>query len=293
MTMIDGNCPEGDMHSYQHIEVHPITGALGAEIKGPRLDSDLDADVFREIQQAFLEHLVLFFRYQHLSLDELKIFAGRFGKLHIHPYTKPIEGYPEVLEIVKTPSEKHNWGGGWHNDMSSFERPTMGAVLQAVEVPQSGGDTQWANMNLAYETLSTGMKKLITGMRALYRNNPDSYVNFEDMETIAGEGSSAMHPFVRTHPQTGKRSLFFGRRKIVNFQDMSAEESAPLLKMLHDHAENPDFACRFRWTPGAVALWDNRCTIHRAGADYFHEMRDVTGSRRVMQRVSIEGTVPV
>ena len=177
--------------------------------------------------------------------------------------------------------------------MSAFEKPTLGAVLQALEVPESGGDTQWANMNLAYETLSVGMKNLIGGLRAVYRNNPTHYVHFEGMQTIPGETSSAEHPFIRTHPETGKKSLFFGRSKIAHFSGMTAEESAPLLKLLHDHAENPDFACRFRWAPGAVAIWDNRCTIHRACADYFHDFREVARSRRVMQRVSIEGTVPM
>jgi len=281
------------MSRYQHIEVKPITGALGAQVSGVRLSQDLTEFAFAEIHQAFLAHLVLFFRDQHLSIEELKAFAGRFGKLHIHPYTKSIPEHPEVLEIVKTEDERHNWGDGWHSDMSAFERPTLGAVLQASEVPDIGGDTQWANMYLAYETLSNRMKALVCGLRAVYSNDPGNYVNFNGMQTIPGEVSWAEHPFIRTHPETARRSLFYGRRKINCFHGMTHAESTPLLEMLHNHAENPDFTCRIRWTPGAVAIWDNRCTIHRATADYFSSTGEKSSGRRVMHRLSIEGDKPI
>ena len=146
------------------ISVNPLSGALGAEIGGVDLSQPLDNKTFSDIYQAFLDHLVIFFRDQVITRDQQKAFSRRFGKLHIHPLTEGMEGHPEVIEIIKEPEERHNWGDRWHIDLTGLERPTLGSVLYAKEVPDYCGDTQWANMYLAYETLSDGMKKLIDGL---------------------------------------------------------------------------------------------------------------------------------
>lgn len=277
---------------YSRIDVKPLTGAIGAEVSGIYLDKDLDEQTFAEIHRAFLEHLVLVFRNQQLSVNELKSFTRRFGDLHIHPYTEPLPGHPEIVQIVKTENEQHNWGDMWHADLSSFAEPPLGSVIYARQVPQSSGDTQWANMYLAYETLSEAMQALLLKLKCVHNTNTDVYANFEGMGSVSGESSSAEHPLVRIHPETGKRALFVGRRSISHFAGMTAEESAPLLRFLHDHSENPDFAFRLQWKPDTVVVWDNRCTLHRVCADYFHELRGVTPARREMLRLSIVGQRP-
>ena len=275
------------------ISVNPISGALGAEISGVDLSQPLDNKTFSDIYQAFLDHLVIFFRDQVITQDQQKAFSQRFGKLHIHPLTEGMEGHPEVIEIIKEPEERHNWGDRWHIDLTGLERPTLGSVLYAKEIPEYCGDTQWANMYLAYETLSDGMKKLIDGLVCVNTGGADGYKNFKGMQHIDAPPMRAEHPLVRTHPGTGKRSLFLSRKAAKHFKDMTPEESAPLLDYLYEHLINPDFACRFHWRNNSIAMWDNRCTQHRVQADYFYEERGFEPVRRRLHRVSIEGDRPV
>ena len=275
------------------ISVNPVSGALGAEITGVDLSQPLDNKTFSDIYQAFLDHLVIFFRDQVITQDQQKAFSQRFGKLHIHPLTEGMEGHPEVIEIIKEPEERHNWGDRWHIDLTGLERPTLGSVLYAKEIPEYCGDTQWANMYLAYETLSDGMKKLIDGLVCVNTGGADGYKNFKGMQHIDAPPMRAEHPLVRTHPDTGKKSLFLSRKAAKHFKDMTPEESAPLLDYLYEHLINPDFACRFHWRDNSIAMWDNRCTQHRVQADYFYEQRGFEPVRRRLHRVSIEGDRPV
>ena len=275
------------------ISVNPVSGALGAEITGVDLSQPLDNKTFSDIYQAFLDHLVIFFRDQVITQDQQKAFSQRFGKLHIHPLTEGMEGHPEVIEIIKEPEERHNWGDRWHIDLTGLERPTLGSVLYAKEIPEYCGDTQWANMYLAYETLSDGMKKLIDGLVCVNTGGADGYKYFKGMQHIDAPPMRAEHPLVRTHPDTGKKSLFLSRKAAKHFKDMTPEESAPLLDYLYEHLINPDFACRFHWRNNSIAMWDNRCTQHRVQADYFYEQRGFEPVRRRLHRVSIEGDRPV
>ena len=281
--------------TFEKLDVRPIAGALGAEIHGLALRSIDDAQ-FDRIHQAFLEHKVIFFRDQALSPDTLKAVGRRFGDLYLHPYLTPVDGHPEVLRLVKEPSDKLNFGGSWHVDLTYLEKPVLGAVLHALEVPPYGGDTMFADASLAYEVLSDGMKRLLDSLVAVHSARQTAYYNREKMASMnilddaeathrAEEQTRFEHPVVRTHPETGRKALFVNALLTIRFRDMSEAESRPLLDFLFRHIGRPEFTCRFRWQNGSVAIWDNRCVQHFALNDY-------AGHRRVMQRVVIEGDRP-
>ena len=279
--------------SYDRIDVRPVSGALGAEILGIDVARPLDNETVSELHDAWLDHLVLFFHDQHLTPDRHKDFARRFGELHIHPLTEGMPGHPEIVEVVKEPGEHHNWGDGWHTDLPFLEEPPMGSVLYAREVPPFSGDTQFANMYLAYETLSDAMKGVLDGLRCVFRGGVGNYDRFEGMRAISDAGDFvAAHPVVRAHPVTGRKSLYLHRKNGNAIEGMSAGESAAILDFLHGHAENPDFACRFRWRANSVAMWDNRCVQHRVSADYFHSERGFRPGRRHLHRVTMKGDRP-
>ena len=281
------------------IMIQPISPALGAEITGIDLSRRLNDDEFDAVHRALLAHGAVFLRGQDLKPHDLVDFAGRFGPLNVHPMMQPLDGYPTVLEIVKNPEDRNNFGGSWHTDLSFLERPALASLLYAREIPPVGGDTLFANMYLAYETLSGGLKRVLAGLRAVHNTRliytPDAQEaatgTIGDAASMRrartdGRNEEAVHPVVRTHPETGRKALYVNCNFTIRFQDMTEAESAPLLQFLFTHLERPEFTCRFRWTEGAVALWDNRCTQHYALNDYH-------GHRRVMQRVSIEGDRPV
>jgi taurine dioxygenase len=280
------------------IEVSPIAGALGAEIGGVDL-ADLDDATFCEIREAFHDHLVIFFRDQTLTPAQHMAFARRFGELDIHPFAAGLDGYPEVLPIIKEPSDRAaNFGGTWHSDVTFYEKPALGSILYALEVPTAGGDTMFANMYAAYEALSDGLKNTLDGMIAIhsasrvYGTGNSRAANRQkdggkSMQIRTGFDAEATveHPVVRTHPETGRKGLFVNRNFTLRFKDWTDEESAPLLNYLYDHCVRPEFTCRFRWQPRSIAFWDNRCTQHYALNDYH-------GQRREMHRVTVVGDRP-
>jgi len=279
---------------YRHIEVRPLAGAIGAEIDGVDLKQPLDAAVFDEIHQAFLEHLVIFFHGQHLSPVQQRDFAARFGTPNLYPFAKGLEDCPEVIRIVKEPHETKAFGEGWHSDTCYLERPPMATCLQAIETPARGGDTLFANMYLAYETLSEGMKAMLDGLVAVNsasllnrggRNTRFGFAAIQGQNESAAETTVAAHPVVRTHPETGRKALYVDVLHTTQIKEMTREESAPILDYLFKHAGRPEFTCRFHWRPGSLTVWDNRCAQHNAINDYH-------GQRRVMHRVTIEGARP-
>ncbi len=277
--------------SYEHIEVHPVAGALGAEVRGVDLGA-LDDATFEEIHSAFLDHLVLFFRDQKLTPEQQIAFARRFGPIGYYPFVEGLKEHPEIVEVLKEPHETVNFGGIWHSDTSYLARPPLGSVLYAKEIPPVGGDTLFANMYMAYEALSDGMKRLLEGLRAV--NSARKGTAATTRETRVRERpkdssnvqTESVHPAIRTHPETGRKAIYVNVGHTVRFEGMTEEESAPILEFLFDHVTRPEFTCRFRWRPGSVAVWDNRCTQHYA-------MNDYHGHRRLMHRVTIEGEVPV
>ena len=273
------------------IDIRPVAGTIGAEILGIDLAHELGDESVAAIRQAWLKHLVIFFRDQTLPPESFLRVARRFGEVVEYPFVKGIEGFPEITPVIKLEHEKVNFGGLWHSDTAYLERPPMATMLIAREVPPFGGDTLFANMYLAYETLSDGMKRLLDGLVAVNSSaKADVTKTREDrMRDGAREDAkkqyTAEHPVVRTHPETGRKALYINGGHTVRFKDMTEQESAPLLQFLLGHATRPEFTCRFRWDVGSIALWDNRCTQHNPINDYH-------GFRRVMHRVTLAGDRP-
>jgi alpha-ketoglutarate-dependent taurine dioxygenase len=273
------------------LEIRPIAGALGAEIGGIDLTENLDVDIIVAIRRAWLDHLVVFFRGQPLTPVQLLGFARRFGEVVEYPFIKGLDEFPEITPVVKLEHERVNFGGLWHTDTAYLERPPMGTMLIAREVPPFGGDTLFANMYLAYETLSPGMRRLLDGLVAVNSSaKADVTKTREDRirDAARAEAKSeyvAEHPVVRTHPETGRKALYVNGGHTIRFKDITEEESAPLLQYLFAHQQRPEFTCRFRWEAGSLAFWDNRCTQHNPINDYH-------GHRRVMHRVTLAGDKP-
>ena len=279
---------------YRTISVKRIAGALGGEISGVDLSRDLDDEVIGEIRQALRDNQVIFFRDQRLTPDQHLAFGRRFGELQVHEFVAGMEDNAEILEVRKEEYETRNFGGGWHTDVSYLERPALGSVLYAHEVPAVGGDTMFASQYLAYDALSDGMKDMLGKMTAVHSarrpyglgsayREQDRSMKILFSENAHGE---VEHPVIRTHVETGRKCLYVNGAFTVRFKDMTEEESAPLLTYLYQHAVRPEFTCRFRWEKNSIAFWDNRCVQHNAINDYH-------GQRRVMHRVTIEGERPV
>ena len=274
--------PTQDIGSF---EIRQITPAIGAELVGVSTASQLSDDVIAEIRQALLDHKVIFLRDQHLSQEELLAFAKRFGDLEIHPATPKDQPNPEILRIEHGPKSKGQ-ENMWHSDVTWRAEPSLGSVLNAIEIPPVGGDTLFANMHLAYENLPGDIRDQITGMEAVHdiarvfarrlNKKPEELHDRYPPET---------HPVVRTHPETGLRTLYVNAAFTSHIVGMEADESAALLKRLYATAANPEIQCRFRWTKGAIAFWDNRACQHFAASDYFP-------ARRIMQRATIKGDRP-
>jgi taurine dioxygenase len=278
---------------HNSLEIEPVTGAIGAEIKGLDISEKLSPQAVADLRAALEEHLVIFMRDQQPSPDQLKAFTANFGELHIHPIMVPMPGHPEIIEVIKEPDETSNWGDGWHTDLIALPEPPMGSVLYAIETPPYSGDTHFANMYLAFETLSSTMQNFIEPMVCSHRQELGGFGKPKAMATRSeAEPSSANHPLVRTHPWTGKKSLFLGRPGRTQIIGLSKQESDSLLNFLIEHAANPDFSCRFRWKKNSLAFWDNRCTQHRVTADYFYSQRHFEPHRRHMQRITLIGDRP-
>jgi taurine dioxygenase len=273
------------------LQIRPIAGALGAEITGVDLSGDLEDGTIAAIRRAWLDHLVIFFRGQDLPSERFLAFARHFGDVVEYPFIKGIEGSPLITPVVKLEHERVNFGGLWHSDTAYLERPPMGTMLIAREVPPYGGDTLFANMYLAYESLSLGMWRLLDGLVAVNSSAKADVSKTREDRMRDGARSDAKreyvgeHPVVRTHPETGRKALYVNSGHTVRFKDMSEAESAPLLNYLFAHQQRPEFTCRFRWEVGSLALWDNRCAQHNPINDYH-------GWRRVMHRVTLAGDQP-
>jgi taurine dioxygenase len=272
------------------IGIHPVAGALGAEVSGLELARPLDDATVAALRQAWLEHLVLFFRDQALSPAQFLAFARRFGEPIEYPFVRGLDDYPEIIPVLKLEHERVNFGGVWHSDTAYLDVPPMASMLVAREIPPFGGDTLFANMYLAYETLSDGMKRMLDGLVAVNSSaKADASRTREDrMKDRAREAARdyvAAHPVVRRHPETGRRALYVNVAHTVRFDGMTEEESAPLLAFLFQHQIRPEFTCRFRWRPGSIAFWDNRCAQH-------HAINDYRGHRRLLHRVTLAGDSP-
>ena len=282
------------MHA-PNLRIRPWSAAIGAEVLGVDLSAPLDEGVWTQIHEAFRRHLVLFFRDQDLTPEQHLAFSRRFGALEPYPFADGMEGYPELVEVVKLPDEVNAFGSGWHVDMSFREAPPLGAALHAIDVPPAGGDTLFANMHLAFETLSPGMQRLVRSLKAVHDSH--LYLSFEDAHLPAYRGMKMRnddpaevraHPLTRVHPESGRTSLFISPDYCGRLEGMNAAESAALLDPLERHATRHELICRFRWEPGSLALWDNRCVMHNALRDDIGARLRGQGFRRVMRRSTIK-----
>jgi len=275
------------------IEVCPIAGACGAEIEGVSIGDELDETVIAEIRQALNEHCVIFFHDQEFDAEQHKAFARRFGEIFLHPNYRGMGEDNEIVMVRREPGDPHIVGEEWHADTTMVAEPPMGAILYAVETPPYGGDTCFANQHLAYDTLSDGMKRMLDGLRALHSDRKvagpqagrNAYRSTKVREDTDWRETVSAHPVVRTHPETGRKLLFVNHSYTIGFEDMTEEESRPLLDYLLEHGHRPEFTCRFRWKNGSVAFWDNRSVKHLA-------VHDAGPFRRVMRRVQIAGDRP-
>jgi len=253
------------------IDARPISGALGAEVHGVDLENLTD-EVFERLHTLLLEHLVLFFPdAAGLSPQAHKAFGRRFGELEVHPFLPKLDGHDEMVVLDSDQGAKADV---WHTDVTFSQSPPIASILQIVRCPPWGGDTMWSNQYLAYETLSAPMRDLLTGLTA------------QHVFAVPGRDfrSEAEHPVVRTHPITGRRSLYVNRMFTTRIPQLRKDESDALLGLLFEISERPANVCRFRWQEGAIAMWDNRATQHHAINDYTE--------RRIGQRVTVLGDQP-
>jgi len=252
------------------IRVEPLSGAIGAEVVGVDL-AHLDDDTWGQVHAAWLEHLVLFFPDQDLDADAHVALGRRLGEPEIHPFIPKLDdAHPEIVVLDSDAGAKADV---WHTDVTFSPTPPLASILKMVTCPPRGGDTMWTNQYLAYETLSAPMRDLLDGLSAVHHASPFGHPEI-----------TASHPAVRTHPETGRRSLFVNRTFTSHFVELRRSESDALLQYLCAWSEQPQFQCRYRWREGSVGMWENRCTQHYAVNDY--------DQRRVIQRVTVLGDAP-
>ena len=267
-------------------------GGVGAFVVGLDLGRDVTDNVVGTLREALGQYGVLFFRDQTLTPEQHCALAEHFGPININRFFSHVEGYPMIAEVRKEPEQKSNIGGTWHTDHSYDVEPALGSILVARETPPHGGDTVFANMYTAYETLSDGLKETLLGLKAVHSSahifgrNARYVREGRDMDGRLGNQDAAtqdsVHPVVIRHPISGRQALYVNSSFTLRFDGWSTEDSEPLLKYLYAHAAKLEHTYRFQWAPGSVAFWDNRATWHYAVNDY-------AGARRLMHRITIEG----
>ena len=273
----------------QTLTIRRVAGALGAELSGVDLSQPQSDETIAAIRQALVEHQVIFFRDQDLTPAQQVAFGARFGPLNIHPYVTGMADHPEVMEIVKEPSDRINFGGGWHSDMSFLETPAIGSILYALELPEYGGDTLFASQAAAYDALSDGLKSTLEGLNAVhsaareYAPGGHSAQKRGAMQVAEADGyvGEYVHPMVLTHPETGRKALYVNPAFTMKIEGWKTKESKALLDYLFEHCRYEGFTCRFAWQKGSIAFWDNRSVWHFALNDY-------PGQRRHMRRVTVD-----
>jgi taurine dioxygenase len=272
--------------SYQTIELRKSTPIIGAEIFGVDLSKPLGNQQFQEVYDALMDRLVIFFRDQKLDVEQHKAFGRRFGKLHVHPAAPSVlPDDPEILVIKADERSDRVAGEEWHSDVSCDPEPPMGSILYLTEVPpDGGGDTMFANMYLAYETLSEPIRKMLDGLTAVH-DGEHVYRGRYGVDDAGKTFPRAEHPVVRTHPVTGKKCLYVNRPFTTRIVGLRKSESDAILEMLYQHVETPEFCMRLKWQANSIAFWDNRCVQHHALWDYYP-------NKRYGHRVTICGEKP-
>lgn len=267
------------------VTVTPSGAALGATITGVDLRAPQTPEVTSAIRSAWLEHLVLAFPDQALSPDEFEAFARTIGTPMQYPFVESITENPYIIEVRKEPDESENFGGAWHSDTVYLDRPPMASMLLALEVPPTGGDTEFADMYAAWDSLDDDLRALLDGRlgrhsSALADSLRDHRVDDEHRQVF-----ESTHPAVRTHPETGRKALFVNGAHTWGLVDVDEAVARSALQRVFAHQIRPEHLWRLRWQPNTIALWDNRCTLH-------HPINDYHGHRRVMHRITLEGDIP-
>ena len=274
--------------SVEQIQIKPFSPALGAEVRGINLANGIDSTTYQAIRKAFLKFQVLFFKDQTEMAAETQVDIGKlFGDLHAHPAAPQMTGHPEIFEIHVQKNSKVANGEFWHSDVSCDEEPPLGTMLQIHILPESGGDTLFANSYAAYEALSQPFKETLSNLTALHESEHVYRGRYSD-RGVDDDGKlypHAIHPVIRTHPETGKKAVYVNRTFTTRINELNETESRAILNYLYDHCEKIDFQIRFRWEINDVAFWDNRCAMHRAVWDYWPE-------ERKGRRVTIKGDRP-
>ena len=284
--------------SYFHISVDNQIGPVGALVSGVDLSQPLSADVIQEIHAAWLRHHVLFFRDQELSPSAQARFASYFGELDQYPFMKPVDDSAYVIPIVKEAGATMNFGGDWHTDTSYKSYPPKATLLYAVEVPEQGGDTLFADATAAYAALSPAMRVSLESWQGIYspklvHGQGGDYKSVAAKENLGDAyggntefaESEVEHPLIRTHDETGNKSIYCSKPHTINIKGWTREESLAIFRFLTKHLTKDEFVTRFKWQAGSLAMWDNRCMFHNALNDYH-------GYRRHMHRVIVKGERP-
>ncbi len=266
--------------------IKPFAPNLGAIITNVDLSNDINDAELKVIRDAFHKYQVLFFQNQSEILPENHIKFGKyFGDLHIHPAAPKMKNYPEIFEIHTNKNSKiSNGAEDFHSDVSCDMEPPLGTMLQLHILPECGGDTMFANMYMAYESLSKPMQKFLSGLRAFHESEHFYKGRYNKIDENI-KYPSALHPVVRTHPVTKKKALYVNRFFTTQIEGLSQHESKLILNYLFEHCEKTDFQIRYRWKQNDMAFWDNRCTLHKAIWDYFP-------NERKGRRVTIKGDKP-
>jgi taurine dioxygenase len=274
-----------------NVSITAMNGA-GAEVTGIDLRS-MTAAEFAEVQGAFANYGLLYFRDQSLTEEDHIAFAERWGPINVNRFFAAHPEYPQIAMVSKEPDQTANIGGGWHTDHSYDEEPALGSILVARELPPVGGDTKFASMYAAYESLSDGLKKTLEGMRAVHsakhvfghegvHKRAEVTTDRVGNADVADELPDPVHPVVIQHPLSGKKALYVNPGFTLHFEGWSMKDSQPLLAYLYEVGSNDAHVNSFHWEPGSIAFWDNRATWHLADNDY-------QGHRRVMHRITIDG----
>ena len=283
--------------AFEAIEVERLSGPVGACVRGVDLTTPLSPQAHEEIWRAFLDHAVLWFPDQVLAPKQQASFAEHFGELGTYPFVTPVEDHDKVIPIIKEPDTKMNFGGGWHTDTSYVAEPPSVTMLQAVQVPDHGGDTLFADMTGAFESMSTGLQAMLSeltgvysaemvhGKGGFYADNPeaDHPMDYGDKGGVATR--RVEHPIIRTHPETGRKSIYAGLAHCSHIKGMKKDESKVILQWINEYATKAEFVTRLKWQSGSLAMWDNRRVFHYALNDY-------AGHRRHMHRVILKGDKP-
>jgi taurine dioxygenase len=279
------------------VAITSVAPACGADVTGIDLREPTD-ETIAVLQGALADHSVLFVRDQALAPEQQVALTRRFGTVLRVPYIAHLSEHPDVIAVLKEADERRisTFGGTWHSDFSFLDEPPSLTLLHAIELPDVGGDTLWSSQYAAYEALSPAMQQLLNPLRAIQTAwphgtrgpGPGTAVSRSVVMTRNDPSADReiAHPVVRVHPVTGRRALFVNPVYTQRFEGMTVDESHPLLQFLFDHAVRTEFTCRLRWTPGTLAIWDNRCLLHLAINDY-------DGSRRLLHRTTVAGDVPV